>query len=210
MHRHNKNQNKNSFNGIMNFNDTAQIAAGDIINNIPAVKSYQEAKYTPEPIWRSSITMAILTWVGFAISIVGLLPLGKIIKSILEFFNGNAKVLLKSEIMTYLIVLLVVLVLCFIIFSLRRITKTQTRYPLFINFAINGKGEKLTLEKIHIDKCLQCGGKMKYYNKPIEWREIFRNDGSLKREVTKRIPALECKRNTEHWYEVDPAEDKVD
>lgn len=55
----------------------------------------------------------------------------------------------------------------------------------------------------------KCGGKMKYYNKPIEWREILRSDGSIKREVTKRIPVLECKRNAEHWYSVDPAGDKI-
>ncbi len=62
---------------------------------------------------------------------------------------------------------------------------------------------------IHIEGCPQCGGKMKYYNKPVEWREILRSDGSTKREVTKRIPVLECKRNAEHWYAVDPAEDRV-
>lgn len=71
-------------------------------------------------------------------------------------------------------------------------------------------GKKLSeIEKIHIEGCPQCGGKMKYYNKPVEWREILRSDGSTKREVTKRIPVLECKRNAEHWYAVDPAEDRV-
>lgn len=81
--------------------------------------------------------------------------------------------------------------------------------PLFFNFAISGYGNRLTIEKIHIEGCPQCGGKMKYYNKPVEWREILRSDGSTKREVTKRIPVLECKRNAEHWYAVDPAEDRV-
>ncbi len=74
---------------------------------------------------------------------------------------------------------------------------------------ISGYGNRLTIEKIHIEGCPQCGGKMKYYNKPVEWREILRSDGSTKREVTKRIPVLECKRNAEHWYAVDPAEDRV-
>ena len=50
---------------------------------------------------------------------------------------------------------------------------------------------------------------MRYYNKPVEWKEVLRSDGSVKNEVTKRVPALECKRNSKHWYEVDPAEDKV-
>ena len=34
-----------------------------------------------------------------------------------------------------------------------------------------------------------------------QWREILRSDGSTKREVTKRIPVLECKRNAEHCGE---------
>lgn len=51
---------------------------------------------------------------------------------------------------------------------------------------------------------------MKYYSKPIEWVDKYYSDGRTKREVTKRIPVLECKRNSEHWYEVDPAEDKVE
>ena len=50
---------------------------------------------------------------------------------------------------------------------------------------------------------------MKYYNKPVEWREIVRTDGSVKYEVTKKVPVLECRRNPKHCYEVDPAEDRV-
>ena len=49
---------------------------------------------------------------------------------------------------------------------------------------------------------------MKYYNKPIEWREYY-VDGKRKREVVKRVPALECRRNNEHWFEVDPAEERI-
>ena len=36
------------------------------------------------------------------------------------------------------------------------------------------------------------------------------SDGKTKREVTKRIPVLECERNGKHCFEVDPAEDRVD
>ena len=51
--------------------------------------------------------------------------------------------------------------------------------------------------------------KMKYYNKQIEWVDKLYSDGKVKREVTKRIPVLECKRNSNHCYVVDYAEDKV-
>ena len=58
---------------------------------------------------------------------------------------------------------------------------------MILNYAISGYDRRITLEKIHVDKCPQCGGKMKYYNKPVEWREIVRTDGSVKYEVTKKF-----------------------
>ena len=51
---------------------------------------------------------------------------------------------------------------------------------------------------------------MKYYNKPIEWLDTIDSNGRVKRKITKTVPALECKRNSEHWYKVDPAENHLD
>lgn len=53
------------------------------------------------------------------------------------------------------------------------------------------------------------GGKMKYYNKPIEWDELTYTDGKRERIIRKRQPTLECRRNYEHCYPVDPAEDTI-
>lgn len=204
-----KNINQNNFNEKTNFNGPTQIAAGDIINNIPNT-SHQEAKYTPELTWRSPFTLAVLTWISFAIAIGGLLPIGiKIVKSGLNVFNGTLKASVGFESQIYLIIFVILIILLMVFLSLRRIVKSQTRHPLFFDFAISGYGKRLTLEKIHIDKCPQCGGKMKYYNKPVEWREVQYSDGRRKRETTKRVPALECKRNSEHCYRVDPAEDML-
>lgn len=154
---------------------------------------HQEAKYTPEPTWRSPFTMAVLTWISFAIAIGGLLPIGiKIVKSGLNVFNGTLKASVGFESQIHLIIFVILIILFVVFLSLRRIAKSQTRYPLFFNFAISGYGKRLTLEKIHIEKCPQCGGKMKYYNKPVEWREVQYSDGRRKRETKKRVPALEC------------------
>lgn len=202
------NKNQNNFNGTTNFNGPVQFAAGDI-NNGDSVAEKNIAQYTAEPIWRSPITMAILTWISVVIGIASLLPFGHIIKNVLELLKGNVKMLSSEEIQIYSIVFMVLFCLFIIIFSLRRITKKQTRHPICFNYAISGYGGRLNLERIHIDKCPLCGGKMKYYNKPIEWREIVKSNGSTKREVIKRVPALECKRNARHWFEVDPAEDKI-
>lgn len=203
-----ENGNQNNFNGTTNFNGSTQVAAGDIINVIPK-NSHQEAKYTPEPIWRSPFTLAVLSWISVVIGILGVFPFGKIAKSALSILNGSLKASSGFEIQTYSITFVILIFLFVLFFSLRRITKNQTRHPLLFNYAINGYGGRLTLEKIHIDKCPLCGGKMKYYNKPEEWREVLRSDGSIKNEVTKRVPALECKRNSKHCFEVDPAEDKI-
>ena len=50
--------------------------------------------------------------------------------------------------------------------------------------------EKIVIEKIHIEKRSKFDGKMKYYNKPMEWVDKSFSDVKVKREVTKRIPVL--------------------
>ncbi|RFA32465.1 hypothetical protein CAI16_18025 [Virgibacillus dokdonensis] len=203
-----ENSSRNSFNGTTNFNGPTQVAAGDIINNF-SDDSHPEAKYTPEPLWRSPFTLAVLSWISVTIGVLGVFPISKIVKYALSFFNESLQVKSAFEIPIYLIIFAVLVLLFILLFRLRRITKNQTRYPLLFNFAISGYGGRLILEKIRMDKCPQCGGRMKYYNKPMEWVDKYYIDGKSKREVTRKIPVLECKRNEEHWYEIDPAEDKV-
>jgi len=199
--------NKNNFNGETSFNGPTQIVAGNVINNV-ADSNEKKAIYNPEPVWRSPFTMGVLSWISVAIGMLGVFPIGKVLKSGVHFFKSQ-DVTSTLEVQPYTIMIIILMLLFVIFLSLMRITKNQTRHPLLFNFAISGYGRRLIIEKIHIDKCPQCGGNMKYYNKPTEWREILRSDGSIKRKITKKVPALECKRNTEHWYVVDPAEDGV-
>lgn len=202
--------NKNNFNGTTTINGPVQFAERDIINIIPASKPKQdEAKYTPEPKWRSPFTLALLSWISVIIGILGVFPAGKILANILNLFKGNKQTVLDFPMQTYLVILTIFTLLYILFFSLRKIAKKQIRVPLILNYAISGYGRRITLEKIHIDKCPRCGGKMKYYNKPVEWIDNYYGAGRTKREITKRIPVLECKRNSEHYYEVDPAEDRV-
>ncbi len=199
--------NKNNFCGETNFNGPTQIIAGSVVNN--KENSYEKrANYKPEPIWRSPFTMAILTWISVVIGLFEIYPFGNILKAIIDLFKMQ-NISYIQEIPIYSIMFAAIFVVLMIAISLRRITQKQIRYPLLFNFAISGYGERLTIEKIHIDRCPQCGGKMKYYNKPVEWREIY-NNGKVKREIVKKIPALECKRNSKHFYEVDPAEEQLD
>lgn len=200
--------NQNNFNGTTNFNGPVQFAGGDIINETSASKQ-DEAKYAPEPKWRSPFTLAALSWISVIIGILGLFPVGKILTNALSLLKGNVQTVLDFPVQTYSVIFVIFALLFILFFSLRRIAKKQIRVPLILNYAISGYGRRITLEKIHIDECPRCGGKMKYYNKPVEWVDKYYSDGKTKREVTKRIPVLECKRNSEHWYKIDPAEDRV-
>ncbi len=200
-----KGKSKNDFHDNLITGKSIQIAQGDIYNNTPTPSS-PEAEFTAEPIWRSPITTAVLNWIGFFVGIANLFPLYKIGKSLIDFLSEGWRALMGLE--DQIITFLVLLVIFVTILSLRKITKNQTRHPLFHNYAINGYGKRLSLEKIHAGRCPKCGGKMRYYNKPVEWKEILKN-GQIKKVVTKKVPALECERNENHWYEVDPAKEKL-
>lgn len=191
------------------FGNGTQIA--DVIFNNYAKQEEQQdrALYEPEPVWRSPFTLAVLTWMSCIVGILSLLPLRKMIRSVINLFNGSLETFNTNNIQINSLAFVVLFLLLMITLAVRRIANLQTRHPLICNFAINGYGKRIAIEKIHIEKCPKCGGKMKYYNKPIDWTDKIYSDGKIKREVTKRIPVLECKRNSNHYYVVDYAEDRV-
>jgi hypothetical protein len=203
-----KNTNKN-INVGNTFNGPTQMF-GSVVINLPHEDLTEEtATYTPEPLWRSPLTLAVLTWISAIIGVLGIIPIGNVIGSILALFYDSSQVQTTEELQLWAWLLLIVMTLLVTSITLRRIAKKQVRYPLFCNFAINGYGKRIVIEKIHISKCPRCGGEMKYYNKPVGWNNNY-IDGKVKREVTERIPVLECKRNREHCYKVDTAEDRVE
>ena len=188
------------------FNGPTNIVAGN--NYSKKDEENKVASYTPEPVWRSPITMAILSWIGLIISLIGLFPMYKIFEPVINLIT-NESIKVDSNNNIYVIIFAVILILFVLVMRLRSITKKETRHPLFFNYAISGLGRKITIEKIHIDKCPICGGTMKYFNKAVEWRDITYSDGRTKRKATKKVPALQCKRNLDHCFEVDPAADRV-
>lgn len=200
-----KRKSKNDFHDNLITGKSIQIVQGDIYNNTPT-SPFSEVEFTAEPVWRSPITTAVLSWIGFFTGVADLFPLYKIGETLLNFSSKAWKAFegVVDQMITFLFLSIVLVT----ILSLRKITKNQTRHPLFHNYAINGYGKRLSLEKIHVGRCPKCGGKMRYYNKPVEWKEILKN-GQIKKVVTKKVPALECERNENHWYEVDLAKEKL-
>ena len=57
------------------FNAPTNIVAGN--NYSKEAEEDKVASYSPEPVWRSPITMAMLSWMGFIISLIGLFPIYK-------------------------------------------------------------------------------------------------------------------------------------
>lgn len=205
MNQKNSNRNINTGN---TFNGPAEIVGQVVINSHQQDDSGEKATYRPEPIWRSPFTLGVLTWISVIIGMIGILPISNILKNALTPFNNSFKTKTIDELQLWTWLLLIVMILFIIFVMLRRIAKKQTRYPLFCNLAISGYEKRIAIEKIHISKCPRCGGEMRYYNKPAEWMDCY-VDGKVKRKVTKKIPVLECKRNSEHSYMVDCAEEKV-
>lgn len=192
----------NVFNAPININSVNSGKSGEI-------EKEKNATYTPEPVWRSPITMALLTWISVIISLIGIFPFYKIVEPVIKFFTKHEIQKDQGNSYIYMIIFIILFLLLISTICLRSITKREIRYPLFFNYAINGFGRKITIEKIYISACPKCGGKMKYYSKPVEWKDTIYSDGKIKREIIKKVPALQCKRNPEHWYEVDPAKDKL-
>lgn len=191
------------------FNNWNNNAGRDVNIQINKGQPEKVATYEPEPIWRSPITMAVLSWLGFFSSLGSIFSLFKVFEPVLKWFNNSKQEVLTGVNQSYMLIFIGILLITIIIFSLRTITSRQTRHPLLFNYALSGVGKRLTLEKINVNNCPICNGKMKYYNKPIDWDIKIDSNGKEKRIVTERVPALECKRNSKHWFEVDPAEDKV-
>ncbi len=202
----NQNNTINNFNGAINVNGDLQIASGDINNN-NLEDSNLKVDYTVEPVWRSPITIAVLTWLSLGLTICGLLPIGIIAENVIMFFSGGTS---KFENLNlYYMIFTFNMVLLIGILNLRDIVKKEVRKPIKNNLAINGYGKRITIEKIHPAKCPFCGGNMKYYNKPIDYIDKLTSEGKLKREVSKRSPALACLRNSEHFIILDPTDSEI-
>ena len=203
--------NNNSFNGGTNIGSGNSAGRDQIINVTHPQTEQPVAKYDVEPVWRSPITMAILTWISFIPTIGTLFSGFKIFEPMANLFLDSSNSTQHSGNTIYFLILIFIicLLLLVLILTLRNITKHQTRYPLMFNYAISGIGKRLNIEKIIMD-CPECGGELKYYNKPYKWIEYRDEKGNLKsRKVTEKKPALECKRNKDHYWYVDPAGTKI-
>ena len=69
------------------FNGPTNIVAGN--NYSKEAEEDKVALYTPEPVWRSSITMATLSWMGFIISLIGLFPMYKTFEPVINLITNK-------------------------------------------------------------------------------------------------------------------------
>ncbi len=177
-----------------------------VVNPLPDVPP--TATYEAVPKWRSPFTQGLLSWAGLIVGLMSLFPLWKVLEPAIGLFSsGSAGDLDPGVNMAWLIAFIVLFLVLALIVSLRSVTKGQLRKPLMFGWAVSGSGRRITIEKVRAGKCPLCGGKMRYYNKPTKWIDHTDANGRKRREVTERLPALECTRNPRHWVEVDPAEE---
>ena len=66
--------------------------------------------------------------------------------------------------------------------------------------AISGFDDRLHVERYR-GRCPQCGGPLKFYNKPTRWREEP-GEGGPHTVVAERRLAAECRREASHWWEI--------
>ena len=108
------------------FNGPTNIVAGN--NYSKEAEEDKVASYTPEPVWRSPITMAMLSWMGFIISLIGLFPIYKMFESVINLItNKSIKVDLNNNI--YIIIFAVLFILFVLVLCLRNITKKKLDIP---------------------------------------------------------------------------------
>ncbi|MDO4894590.1 hypothetical protein [Moraxella sp.] len=161
-----------------------------------------DATYKTESVWKSPVTMATLTWLSVPSSILAIFSVINIV--IQMFYKTN------FGFIPHTLFILSFFVTGFLL-SLISITKRHIRIPLPIqNYALNGFGNQLMLEKIIPNPCPQCGGKMRYYKKLLSYEEIIYPNGATKKINKKFAPVLECLRNSEHLYIIDIAEEPID
>lgn len=182
-------------------------AGRDVVVNQPP-DGAPSSTYEAVPKWRSPFTQTLLAWAGLIVGVLSLFPLWKLVQPVLELFRSGSKgVQASGGQILWMAIFLVLAQVLTLILGLRRLTKAQLRKPLIHGWAVSGSGRRISLEKVKARDCPKCGGKMRYINKPTAWIDHTDANGRKRREVTERVPALECKRNPKHWAEVDPAED---
>ncbi len=192
------NNNTNNISGNT-FSGTTTIIAGGSLD-----EDKKTFSYTAEPKWRSPFTLAVLNWASFILAVLALFPISKVISYIRSALQGMGTKSAFSN--AYVYVLLGILLLLAIAFKLKNIVKRQIREPLIWGYSICGRDNRIVLEKIRPFKCPVCGGETRYFNKVAEWRDEVNSNGQTKRVPILRKPALECKRNPDHFAWVDIAE----
>lgn len=177
-------------------------AGRDIYIYPPGSSSQLKTNYEVIPKWRSPLTQARLSWIGAITGILSFFPLLGYLIPFFQFILNSV----PDTTMNFLtlIAFIALIMIAIFAFRLRDLTTKQLRFPIVSGWAISGHGHRITIERIKPGKCPQCDGTMRYYYKPTDWEYVTTPNGYRKKKVTKRTPMLECCRNSDHYYPVDP------
>lgn len=177
-----------------------QIGTGLVLTVPNGTDSSRRPTYQVTWSWRSSLTQSRL---ASACAILGVLTLLTGYAAFRSQINGpdhGTGVLGLALLMTFL----VLVALLGIVIYLRGVVVHRTQHfgATGLLPVLTGWGGEIRLARF-TGQC-HCGGRLRFYNKPLGWIEDF-NTG--KRRVTERTMGAECRRSPrDHWWLVDSAE----
>jgi len=135
-------------------------AGRDVVVNSSVPSDPEAPNYEAVPKWRSPITLGILTWLGIGLALLALFPIDDVLKPISSVFFSFPSDYKVQGIQYYtprLLFIIAIIAFAIPLLLLRSIASRQVRKPLWFDCAINGKGKRLTLEKIYPSPCPICG-----------------------------------------------------
>lgn len=149
--------------------------------------------------WRSPFTLATLTWLSV---LLGVLSLAVGYKGFEPFVRG----LLASDgfetasqiSVGWLFAFIGLFILAILVISLRRVAKNETQHlsPFSIFPALTGWGRRIGFARLK-GRC-HCGGRLRFYAKPIGWAPPDPQTG--KQKVIEREMTAECVRDPRHHF----------
>lgn len=165
--------------------------------NEPATTEYVTKSYRASP-----LTQTVLAWISVVLGIISVLSgwwaMAPPVQAIVEgSFSAGALASAGGAFSVFF----VAVVLAFLAISGTIIASRRTQHLSRFSFlpALTGKDGRLGLARFE-GTCTICGGKLRFYSKPLEWVE---NLDTGKRRITRRGLAGECRRNREHWWAID-------
>ena len=182
----------------------SRIGVGGLLH---ASSNQEPAPYEVKWSWKSPFTQAMLGWIGVALGLVSFLAgyqaFGPNFSSLLNGEGASLETGIAPD-AAWIYVFLAAIVLLAVVIGLFRVAKNQTQRvgPSFLP-VLTGWDHRLGLARF-TGSCSMSRGKLRFCNKPTQ-RAVNLESG-VRGKILELQMAMECVRNGDHWWRMDPAE----